>query len=304
MAKDFLKEGILKARAMYAEDVRAFNVGGYVTNAETKKATGADLGSIRLQNKRTQSNIIEMDTSDIDEFMSNRTKNKSLVRRRQQTSEDTRSLLDRAYSEIRNQNQLLRDEIEAMSDQDFYSDTGDELGKVKPPASRKSEFPRFENVVPTFSAKQNELQSYIFERAKERGYEGAELAQFMAQVAIETDYFRTLEEYGGGKDKYGGGKEYRGRGFLQLTHDYNYKAAGKALGYAALADDPDLVLDREIAADTSFWFWETNVRPKVTDFSNTSKVTRIVNGPGMLKTPERNDAYNFMKLSGTTLYKE
>lgn len=38
------------------------------------KATGADLGSIRLQNKRTQSNIIEMDTSDIDEFMSNRTK--------------------------------------------------------------------------------------------------------------------------------------------------------------------------------------------------------------------------------------
>jgi predicted chitinase len=302
MAKNFLKEGILKARAMYAEDVRGFNEGGYVTNAQTKVATGADLGSIRLQNKRSGINIQTLDDSMLREQMNEN--NGSLVRRRQQTSEDSRSILDKAYGEIRNQNQLLRDEMEAMSDQGFYSETGDELGQVKPPVSRKSEFPTFDKVVPTFSAKQNELQSYIFEKAKDRGYEGPELAQFMAQVAIETDYFKTLEEYGGGKDKYGGGKRYKGRGFLQLTHDYNYKAAGKALGYAGLADNPDLVLDRETAAETSFWFWETNVRPKVKDFSNTSKVTRIVNGPGMLKTPERNDAYNFMKLSGTTLYEE
>ena len=91
---------------------------------------------------------------------------------------------------------------------------------------------------------------------------------------------------------------------MQLTHKDNYEAAGKALGYAGLADDPDLVLDKETAADTSFWFWETNVRPAVKDFSNTNKVTRIVNGPGMLKKAERNDAYNFMKLSGTSLYEE
>ena len=264
MAKNFLKEGILKARAMYAEDVRGFNEGGYVTNAQTKVATGADLGSIRLQNKRSGINIQTSDDSMLREQMNEN--NGSLVRRRQQTSEDSRSILDRAYGEIRNQNQLLRDEMEAMSDQGFYSETGDELGQVKPPVSRKSEFPTFDKVVPTFSAKQNELQSYIFEKAKDRGYEGSELAQFMAQVAIET--------------------------------------AEKALGYAGLADNPDLVLDRETAAETSFWFWETNVRPKVKDFSNTSKVTRIVNGPGMLKTPERNDAYNFMKLSGTTLYEE
>jgi len=300
MAKNFLKAGILKARAMHEEDMRGFFEGGYVSNAETKKPTGHDLATIRLQKKGPMGrNIPRLDTSLLEEQ-----KNSSLVRRRRETNEDTRSLLDKAYGEIRNQNQLLRDEIEAKYDEDFYSDTGDELGQVKPPASRESEFPRFENVVPTFNKKQNELQSYIFEKAKDRGYKGEELAQFMAQSAIETNYFRTLEEYGGGKDRYGGGKEYRGRGFLQLTHDYNYKAAGKALGYSALADDPDLVLDKELAADTAFWFWETNVRPAVTDFSNTKKVTGIVNGPGMLKTPERIDAFNFMKLSGNALYKE
>tara|TARA_R100000900_G_C3275625_1_gene152676 strand:- start:38 stop:679 length:642 start_codon:yes stop_codon:yes gene_type:complete len=213
-------------------------------------------------------------------------------------------MLDKAYNQVRRQNAELKSSIEADADEAFYNETGDALGQVKPPIKRGGKFPRFENVVPTFNKKQKELQSYIFEKAKDRGYEGPELAQFMAQVAIETDYFKTLEEYGPGKDRYGGGKRYKGRGFLQLTHKDNYEAAGKALNYAGLADDPDLVLDKETAADTSFWFWETNVRPAVKDFSNTDKVTRIVNGPGMLKKAERNDAYNFMKLSGTSLYEE
>jgi len=269
-------------------------------NDETKKPTTSDEADIRLQNKRTYSDVkqVQMDRSRLPGLVSPR------IRSGVETNEDSMSLLDRAYSQVRRQNAELKSSIEADADEAFYGETGDELGQVKPPIKRKGEYPRFENVVPTFNKKQQELQSYIFEKAKDRGYEGPELAQFMAQVAIETDYFKTLEEYGPGKDKYGGGKQYKGRGFLQLTHDYNYKAAGKALGYASLADNPDSVLDRETAADTSFWFWETNVRPKVKDFSNTDKVTRIVNGPGMLKKAERNDAYNFMKLSGTSLYEE
>jgi len=253
-----------------------------------------------LQNKRTYSDVkqVQMDRSRLPGLVSPRIKSGV------ETNEDSMSLLDRAYEQVRRQNAELKSSIEADADEAFYGETGDELGQVKPPIKRKGEYPRFENVVPTFNKKQQELQSYIFEKAKDRGYEGPELAQFMAQVAIETDYFKTLEEYGPGKDKYGGGKQYKGRGFLQLTHKDNYEAAGKALGYAGLADDPDLVLDRETAADTSFWFWETNVRTAVKDFSNTNKVTRIVNGPGMLKKAERNDAYNFMKLSGTSLYEE
>ena len=271
-----------------------------LSNDKTKKPTTSDEADIRLQNKRTYSDVkrVQMDRSSLPGLVSPR------IRSGVKTNEDSMSLLDRAYEQVRRQNTELKSSIEADADEAFYGETRDELGQVKPPIKRKGEYPLFENVVPTFNKKQQELQSYIFEKAKDRGYEGPELAQFMAQVAIETDYFKTLEEYGPGKDKYGGGKQYKGRGFLQLTHDYNYKAAGKALGYASLADDPDLVLDRETAADTSFWFWETNVRSKVKDFSNTNKVTRIVNGPGMLKKAERNDAYNFMKLSGTSLYEE
>jgi len=265
-----------------------------------KKLTADEEGELRLQNKRTYSDVkqIQMDRSRLPGLVSPR------IRSGVETNEDNVSMLDKAYNQVRRQNAELKSSIEADADEAFYNETGDALGQVKPPVKRGGKFPRFENVVPTFNKKQKELQSYIFEKAKDRGYEGPELAQFMAQVAIETDYFRTLEEYGPGKDRYGGGKRYKGRGFLQLTHKDNYEAAGKALGYAGLADDPDLVLDKETAADTSFWFWETNVRPAVKDFSNTDKVTRIVNGPGMLKKAERNDAYNFMKLSGTSLYEE
>lgn len=272
----------------------------YMSNDRTRKPSAADEGELRLQNKRTYSNLkkVQMDRSKLPGLVSPR------IRSGVETNEDNVSMLDKAYNQVRRQNAELKSSIEADADEAFYNETGDALGQVKPPVKRGGKFPRFENVVPTFNKKQKELQSYIFKKAKDRGYEGPELAQFMAQVAIETDYFKTLEEYGPGKDRYGGGKRYKGRGFLQLTHKDNYEAAGKALGYAGLADDPDLVLDKETAADTSFWFWETNVRPAVKDFSNTDKVTRIVNGPGMLKKAERNDAYNFMKLSGTSLYEE
>ena len=265
-----------------------------------KKLTADEEGELRLQNKRTYSAVkrLKMDDSTLPGLVSPRIKSGV------ETNEDSVSMLDKAYNQVRRQNAELRSSIEADADKAFYNETGDALGQVKPPVKRGGKFPRFENVVPTFNKKQKELQSYIFEKAKDRGYEGPELAQFMAQVAIETDYFKTLEEYGPGKDRYGGGKRYKGRGFLQLTHKDNYEAAGKALGYAGLADDPDLVLDRELAADTSFWFWETNVRPEVKDFSNTDKVTRIVNGPGMLKAAERDDAFSFMRLSGNKLYKE
>jgi predicted chitinase len=52
----------------------------------------------------------------------------------------------------------------------------------------------------------------------------------------------TENGYKGGKDKYG-------RGFIQLTHDYNYKWADERLGLnGALIRNPDLALDPSIAA--------------------------------------------------------
>ncbi|MEK9207257.1 MAG: glycoside hydrolase family 19 protein [Patescibacteria group bacterium] len=51
------------------------------------------------------------------------------------------------------------------------------------------------------------------------------------------------------KNGYSGGANYYGRGFIQLTHDYNYKKIGNEIGLGdKLVNNPDLANDPEIAA--------------------------------------------------------
>ncbi|XP_020216512.1 endochitinase [Cajanus cajan] len=53
------------------------------------------------------------------------------------------------------------------------------------------------------------------------------------------------------------GKSYYGRGPIQLTHNYNYAQAGRALG-VDLINNPDLVArDAVISFKTAIWFWMT-----------------------------------------------
>ncbi|KAJ7953208.1 Chitinase [Quillaja saponaria] len=53
------------------------------------------------------------------------------------------------------------------------------------------------------------------------------------------------------------GKLYYGRGPIQLTHNYNYQLAGKAIG-VDLINNPDLVAtDAVVAFKTAIWFWMT-----------------------------------------------
>ncbi|CAM0879359.1 unnamed protein product [Alopecurus aequalis] len=53
------------------------------------------------------------------------------------------------------------------------------------------------------------------------------------------------------------GKSYYGRGPLQLTHNYNYGQAGRAIG-VDLLNNPDLVAtDPQVAFKTAIWFWMT-----------------------------------------------
>jgi len=53
------------------------------------------------------------------------------------------------------------------------------------------------------------------------------------------------------------GKQYYGRGPLQISWNYNYGAAGEALGLPLLAN-PDLVAqDSAVAWKTGLWFWNT-----------------------------------------------
>ena len=78
---------------------------------------------------------------------------------------------------------------------------------------------------------------------------------FLSQAVIESDYFRTFEEYGKGK-----GKDYHhyyGRGIHQLTWKDTYEKASLALFKdKRLVKDPDLITkDIEINIKTTAWFW-------------------------------------------------
>lgn len=141
------------------------------------------------------------------------------------------------------------------------------------------------------------------------GLEGAELAQFIAQCAHETQNFMSLKEYGGtldfrqydirynpekakrlGNTKPGDGARYHGRGFIQLTGRYNYKKAGEALGLP-LEARPELVERPDIAAKVAVWYWQSRVSPKVDNFKDTRAVTKPINS-GLRGLKDREDKFN------------
>ncbi|MCA1219452.1 chitinase [Streptomyces sp. 8L] len=117
-----------------------------------------------------------------------------------------------------------------------------------------------------------------------------EAAAFLANVGHETGglqyvveqntanyptYCDTSQPYGcpAGTDK------YYGRGPLQLSWNFNYKAAGDALGIDLL-DNPDLVQnDASVSWKTGLWYWDTQSGP-----GTMTPHDAIVNGAGFGET--------------------
>jgi putative chitinase len=137
------------------------------------------------------------------------------------------------------------------------------------------------------------LSKTLHDAAVEAGITGTELIALMAQSAHETGMFNDLHEqgqksyfdkyepgtYGGkilGNTEVGDGWKYRGRGYLHVTGRYNYQAAQEDLGYDFI-NNPELIADPDIAAETAIWFWKKRVRPKVTDFDDVKSVTYPIN---------------------------
>jgi len=95
-----------------------------------------------------------------------------------------------------------------------------------------------------------------------------EIAMFLAHVLQETGGFQHLFENGrpSGYDKSHGypGKEYYGRGYLHLSHSYNYDEATRALyNDPTLLQTPELVeQNEEVAWLTALWFWHARVRSR------------------------------------------
>ncbi|OIT06513.1 basic endochitinase, partial [Nicotiana attenuata] len=58
------------------------------------------------------------------------------------------------------------------------------------------------------------------------------------------------------------GKNYFGRGPIQISYNYNYGPAGRAIG-RDLLNNPDLVAnDAVVSFKTALWFWMTPQQPK------------------------------------------
>jgi predicted chitinase len=81
-----------------------------------------------------------------------------------------------------------------------------------------------------------------------------EVAAFLANVARETGMLKYIDQIN--KDPANG--NYWGRGPLQITWDYNYKACGNAIGENLLGQPTLVSTDGAITWETALWFWMTN----------------------------------------------
>ncbi|XP_056176234.1 basic endochitinase-like isoform X1 [Syzygium oleosum] len=58
------------------------------------------------------------------------------------------------------------------------------------------------------------------------------------------------------------GKKYYGRGPIQISYNYNYGRAGKAINYDLLSNPDAVATDPVISFKTALWFWMTPQSPK------------------------------------------
>ena len=70
---------------------------------------------------------------------------------------------------------------------------------------------------------------------------------------------------------------YYGRGYIQLTWDYNYRSAGAALGVDLVAA-PDRAMEPDIAARVYAWYWTGHAIAAMADRSDWAATRRAVQG--------------------------
>lgn len=156
-------------------------------------------------------------------------------------------------------------------------------------------------------------RNLLIKYAVAAGIKGTELSQLLAQVGHETGGFRSTSERGSteyfkkydikhnprlakilGNLKPGDGSRYRGRGDIQLTGKANYQAANEFLkkykhivGDVDIVKNPDLVAtDARVGIMVTLWYWFERVKPYVSDFEDTKRVTKFIN-PGLKGLADR-----------------
>ncbi|MFY7867716.1 chitinase [Roseateles sp.] len=92
-----------------------------------------------------------------------------------------------------------------------------------------------------------------------------EMAAFLANIAHESDELKAVREYNQANyDKYcstenglqcAPGQQYYGRGPIQLSWNFQYLAAGQAIGLDLWADPDRVARDPKVAWQTAIWYW-------------------------------------------------
>ncbi|KAL5574703.1 hypothetical protein UlMin_016402 [Ulmus minor] len=113
-----------------------------------------------------------------------------------------------------------------------------------------------------------------------------EIAAFFAHVSHETGFLCKIDETGGENQDYcdetrtdnpcNPNKKYFGRGPLQLTWNYNYGAAGRALNFDGLNAPETVGTDVVVSYKASLWFWMENVHGVISQ--GFGATTRKING--------------------------
>ncbi|MFD9739278.1 glycoside hydrolase family 19 protein [Umezawaea sp. NPDC059074] len=152
-----------------------------------------------------------------------------------------------------------------------------------------------------------------------------EAAAFLANVNHETGGLVYIVEqntanyphYCDTSQSYGcpaGNAAYYGRGPIQLSWNFNYKAAGDALGINLLADPYQVERNASVAWKTGLWYWNTQSGPGTMTPHNAmvngagfGETIRSINGSlecggrNPAQVQSRVDAYNrFVQILGTT----
>ncbi|HEV3359511.1 MAG TPA: chitinase [Pseudonocardiaceae bacterium] len=143
----------------------------------------------------------------------------------------------------------------------------------------------------TYSGLTNAMSAYPgFATSGSGTTQKQEAAAFLANVGHETGGLQYIKEqntanysnYCDQSQSYGcpaGQSAYYGRGPLQLSWNYNYKAAGDALGIDLLDNPNQVEQDATVSWKAALWFWDTS-----TGSVGQTPHDAMVNGAGFGKT--------------------
>jgi len=92
------------------------------------------------------------------------------------------------------------------------------------------------------------------------------IAAFLTTLAFESRFEYNIREIGDTR-------VYGGRGYIQLTGQPNYLAAGKSLG-VDLINSPDLAMSLEWSAKIAQWYW-TVARPNCNAYADALRMGKI-----------------------------